>query len=385
MKQLNTGVAWCTLSVSERLCSLVSEIRDNEEKLAATADATAGELAIREIVTHDVDRASELAKNTEISNADLFTWCADLKGQPWGHAPARRDMRELIRIYRALESKRDVLPSSPDDFLRLWSAATQGEVPVYKESATAQFRKHGIPFAHGLRFFDYEAPPAGYETVEAARIPHELDALARYIHQPSIPVEILVGSAHFLFAHIHPFRDGNGRTVRLLSCLMLAERYSTTTLLAFVRRMQANRATMSRSIATVVQSHGDLEAPTYLFMNLLKEAQLDLLQRGDGRVGLPLRAVDTDSLDLVRDSRPEKPVFRMGDGHVLELITDPGDFDAACVMFAHMQAAWESGTTRTKPLELVREREHDTTWGYAVILKEQSEKPVVQTSTTIVP
>lgn len=55
MKQLNTGVAWCTLSVSERLCSLVSEIRDNEEKLAASVDATAGEMAIREIVTHDVD------------------------------------------------------------------------------------------------------------------------------------------------------------------------------------------------------------------------------------------------------------------------------------------------------------------------------------------
>ena len=33
MKQLNTGVAWCTLTISERLCSLVSEIRDNEEKL----------------------------------------------------------------------------------------------------------------------------------------------------------------------------------------------------------------------------------------------------------------------------------------------------------------------------------------------------------------
>ena len=293
---VETGVAWCALTFDDALIRLVREARRNEaataERPASNEAATAerhagvgpapadgrqvggaGELAIRRIVAGGVTAAAALAEDASL-DLDAFLEAAfALKGHPWEEARARRDMRERIRLCRRLADPDAAVPRTGDDLLALWSQATDGEVPVYTESETARFRTAGVPFAHGRNLFEPGPVPSGYETLSPQDIPEAVCAMLAFAREESIPVELRAGAVHFLCGHIHPFRDGNGRTARMLACQMLAGAYSPKTLLAFARGLQEGRAAMSTCMANTVVRHADLQCVVKLFLHELCAAQ----------------------------------------------------------------------------------------------------------------
>jgi Fic family protein len=57
---------------------------------------------------------------------------------------------------------------------------------------------------------------------EARDVPGLMEQLVRWINKnDELPVPIKAGIAHYQFATIHPYYDGNGRTARLLTMLVL--------------------------------------------------------------------------------------------------------------------------------------------------------------------
>jgi len=61
-----------------------------------------------------------------------------------------------------------------------------------------------------------------YLPPEAKEVPKLMTELVRWInHSKTIPCPIVASIAHYQFATIHPYYDGNGRTARLLTTLIL--------------------------------------------------------------------------------------------------------------------------------------------------------------------
>src|ERR1019366_3441380 len=63
-----------------------------------------------------------------------------------------------------------------------------------------------------------------YMPPKAKDVPRLMKALAAWIstsQRDSLPCPIRAGIAHYQFATVHPYYDGNGRTARLLTTLIL--------------------------------------------------------------------------------------------------------------------------------------------------------------------
>jgi len=270
---VDTGVAWCSLTVGDSLLDLARQARSNEAAAGGGHARVGRGRATRLLVAGGVTAAAALADDVDLDLDGFLGAAFELRGRPWSEARARRDMRERIRLYRRIVACEFSVPRTPDDLLALWLEANAGEVPIYDESETAQFRKAGVPFAHGETLFDPGPVPPGYETLEPEDIPGAVEAMLSFCNDGSVPVELRAGAVHFLCGHIHPFRDGNGRTARMLACLLLADRYSPQTLLALVRALQEGRGAMGACMADTVLRRADLEGVVKLFLELLCSAQ----------------------------------------------------------------------------------------------------------------
>ena len=265
------------LTVSSGLAGACAIARQ-QERLVRPALARRGEEALlRVMATQGVPAAREAACDTARSTEDFWSWCLSLTGQPWGEARARRDMRERIRVWQHVREEGAWLPRTRDELLALWSVATKGEYPLYRESATAQFRTEGVPFAHGAIPFEPAPLPSGKQTAPPGEIPAQVDALLRLVAESALPLEARAAAAHFALELIHPFRDGNGHCARMLACSMLARAYALPCLIALVTRVQSSRTTLSSMIGATVREHADTEPLCRYFVELLIAAQQDVL------------------------------------------------------------------------------------------------------------
>ena len=61
-----------------------------------------------------------------------------------------------------------------------------------------------------------------YMPPEASDVPQLMNELVKWINEPNdVPIPIKAGIVHYQFVTIHPYFDGNGRTARLLTTLLL--------------------------------------------------------------------------------------------------------------------------------------------------------------------
>lgn len=184
---------------------------------------------------------------------------------------AARNLRERERVLDYLKSGAP-LPQTPDDLLELWTAATRSDARVY-DDLPAHFRREGehVPFsADGTG-----SVRPGWETVPPDAIPAETAAMLRWIRTET-PCEVRAVTFYFLFGRIHPFCDGNGRTLRMLYLGLLSDGYSTPTLLACLKRLQANRLLLAEAEARANAGREDLSVFGCLLLRILGMAQYAL-------------------------------------------------------------------------------------------------------------
>lgn len=150
---------------------------------------------------------------------------------------AQSSLEEALRfIKKKQKSSRDEsLQMIVNNKLALEYASKQSGKPVTKELVCrlqhiltenthldrpitrGDYRKGPVYILNGLGHVVYEGPP--YQ-----KVPEMMNGFIKWINEEgAIDPLIKAGIVHLYFVHIHPFDDGNGRTARALSNLILAD------------------------------------------------------------------------------------------------------------------------------------------------------------------
>jgi Fic family protein len=136
------------------------------------------------------------------------------------HFPGReRDEKEVLGYYVALE-KADQVAASAARVSEIHIQTLHGLV-----MAEGRKRAKPTPYRDGQNVIrDSRSRKIVYMPPEAKDVPPLMKALVSWVstsQRDSLPCPIRAGIAHYQFATIHPYYDGNGRTARLLTTLLL--------------------------------------------------------------------------------------------------------------------------------------------------------------------
>jgi len=136
------------------------------------------------------------------------------------HFPGReRDEKEVLGYYAALETLEQLVASQ--------SAVSEEHIQLLHALVMAEGRKNPKPtlYRDGQNVIrDSCSRGIVYMPPEAKDVPQLMKEMVAWIESPEnieLPCPIRAGIAHYEFATIHPYYDGNGRTARLLTTLIL--------------------------------------------------------------------------------------------------------------------------------------------------------------------
>ncbi|MFZ4683897.1 MAG: Fic family protein [Terrimicrobiaceae bacterium] len=136
------------------------------------------------------------------------------------HFPGReRDEKEVLGYYAALEKLEKLTASQ--------SAVTETHIQTLHALVMAEGRKKikPAPYRDGQNVIrDSRSRGIVYmppEAKDVAKLMKEMVAWVAATERKELPCPIRAGIAHYEFATIHPYYDGNGRTARLITTLIL--------------------------------------------------------------------------------------------------------------------------------------------------------------------
>jgi Fic family protein len=96
---------------------------------------------------------------------------------------------------------------------------------------------------------------------------------------------LMAGIAQFQFVHIHPFIDGNGRTARLLSTLILYKTgYDFKRLFTISEYYDKNRPGYYEAIQSVRNNRMDMTAWLEYFVEGLRSQMAEIQAKGEGLI-----------------------------------------------------------------------------------------------------
>jgi Fic family protein len=136
------------------------------------------------------------------------------------HFPGReRDEKEVLGYYTAIEKVEQLVASK--------TAITEIQIRTLHALVMAEGRTRvrPTPYRDGQNVIrDSGSRRIVYLPPEAQDVPQLMEELIAWLTdsaEQELPCPILAGIAHYQFATIHPYYDGNGRTARLLTTLVL--------------------------------------------------------------------------------------------------------------------------------------------------------------------
>jgi Fic family protein len=142
-----------------------------------------------------------------------------LIGQQQHFAGRERDEKEVLGYYAALEKAERIAASG--------ALISESHIRTLHALVMAEGRRKAKPTAYrdGQNVIrDSRSRRIVYMPPEAKDVPPLMKALVSWVstsQDDSLPCPIRAGIAHYQFATIHPYYDGNGRTARLLTTLIL--------------------------------------------------------------------------------------------------------------------------------------------------------------------
>src|ERR1019366_2564998 len=135
------------------------------------------------------------------------------------HFPGReRDEKEVPGYYAALEKAEQIAASG--------APVSETHIQTLHGLVMAEGRRKAKPtrYRDGQNVIrDSRTRSIAYMPPKAKDVPRLMKALAAWIstsQRDSLPCPIRAGIAHYQFATVHPYYDGNGRTARLLITLL---------------------------------------------------------------------------------------------------------------------------------------------------------------------
>jgi len=114
-------------------------------------------------------------------------------------------------------------------------------------------------------------------------VPHLMREFADWLNKvEDLSPVLIAGIAQFQFVHIHPFIDGNGRTARLLSTLILYKTgYDFKRLFTISEYYDKNRPAYYRAIQSVRNDDMDMTGWLEYFVTGLRSQMAEIQQKGE--------------------------------------------------------------------------------------------------------
>jgi Fic family protein len=144
---------------------------------------------------------------------------SEVIGQRQHIAGRARDEKEVLGYYAALEKAEQIADLGPpvtETQIRALHGLVMGE---------GRRKAKATPYRDGQNVIrDNRSRRIVYMPPEAKDVPPLMKALVEWMASSqgdSLPCPLRAGIAHYQFATIHPWYDGNGRTARLLTTLVL--------------------------------------------------------------------------------------------------------------------------------------------------------------------
>lgn len=139
-------------------------------------------------------------------------------------------------------------------------------------------------------------------------VPHLMKEFVEWLNrQEDLSPILIAGIAQFQFVHIHPFIDGNGRTARLLSTLILYKTgYDFKRLFTISEYYDKDRPAYYRAIQSVRQSNMDMTSWFEYFVEGLRSQMVEIQEKGEHLIkqGILLQKIKKVGLNL----RQEKAI-----------------------------------------------------------------------------
>jgi Fic family protein len=136
------------------------------------------------------------------------------------HFPGReRDEKEVLGYYAALEKAEQIAASR--------APVSESDIKTLHGLVMAEGRRKvkATPYREGQNVIrDSRSGGIVYLPPEASDVPPLMKAMVSWLvssEADSLPCPLRAAIAHYQFATIHPYYDGNGRTARLLTTLIL--------------------------------------------------------------------------------------------------------------------------------------------------------------------
>jgi Fic family protein len=125
-----------------------------------------------------------------------------------------------------------------------------------------------------------------YKPPSPEDVPGMMETLIEWLNSETETHPVLVsGIAQFQLVHIHPFRDGNGRTSRLLSTLCLYRAgYDFKKLFTISEYYDRNRDVFYKAIQDVRENDMDMTGWLEYFVEGLSTQMQEMVERGKGAI-----------------------------------------------------------------------------------------------------
>jgi Fic family protein len=190
----------------------IEAARQAVEDLPITAAVVA---SLRETARLHSTHYSTMIEGNRLTQEQVF----QVIGQQQHFVGRERDEKEVLGYYAALERAEAIA--------RAGSAVSEAHIQTLHGLDVAEGRKkvQPTPYRDGQNVIrDSRSGAIVYMPPEAKDVPTLMRGMVSWAETSkaeSLPCPIRAGIAHYQFATIHPYYDGNGRTARLLTTLIL--------------------------------------------------------------------------------------------------------------------------------------------------------------------
>jgi Fic family protein len=150
-----------------------------------------------------------------------------------------------------------------------------------------------------------------YTPPSPIEVPHLMKELSDWLNKAEdISPILLAGIAQFQFVHIHPFIDGNGRTARILSTLILYKTgYDFKRLFTISEFYDKDRPAYYQAIQSVRQNNMDMTAWLSYFVEGLRSQMAEIQAKGEQLIKQDSQFQKIKKIGL--NKRQEKAIKRL--------------------------------------------------------------------------
>jgi Fic family protein len=201
-------------TISPELTQTLLEIERHKEAIDVMPVNSRAVASLRETARLLSTHYSTQIEGNELDVSEVEKLAHGHKG---GFPGKERDEREVRNYFKALEYIETLFGGE--------KPVTEKQIMVI-HSLVLTGAKRGTPYREGQNVIrDSRSGGIVYMPPEAKDVPGLIEGLTIWMNQQAkgqvLPAAIVAALVHYQFATIHPYYDGNGRTARLLTTLVL--------------------------------------------------------------------------------------------------------------------------------------------------------------------